>query len=552
MGIINEIADRYVDKHCALDPVMATECGIAGFDGQMTDLSPEGFAARAELDQATAAELRRAAADGDAEQIARSAMLERLEVAGEHYDSGDETSDLNVVDCWLQRVRQVFDLMPVEGDQAQRDLAARMAAVPAAYAGLRETYLQSAQRGRVGAVRQVIACAKQCEEWSAPGSDFYSALVERTGATGALRADLDKAARAAATATADIGEFLRTTLRPLAPQRDAVGREHYARASKNFLGATVDLDEAYAWGWSEVHRIQAEMRQVARQIVPAGTIADAAAALEADPARKIHGRDQLRAWMQACADQAVAELNGRHFEIPERAQRVECLIAPTSGGGMYYTAPSEDWSRPGRIWWAIPDSMNDFSTWQEVTTIYHEGVPGHHLQGAQTLLMKDELNRWQRLLSFVSGQGEGWALYAERLMDELGYLQDPGNRLGMLDAQLLRSARVVVDIGVHLELTVPADSAWRPGERWNADIAWEFLRALVQTEDESLRYELDRYLGWPGQAPSYKLGERFWLQAREDARARKGSDFSLKDFHMKALSLGSMGLEPLREALARL
>jgi uncharacterized protein (DUF885 family) len=200
----------------------------------------------------------------------------------------------------------------------------------------------------------------------------------------------------------------------------------------------------------------------------------------------------------------------------------------------------------------VPEGIEKFSTWQEITTVYHEGVPGHHLQVSQAVFEQESLNRWQRLLCFVSGHGEGWALYAERLMEELGFLDDPGALLGMLDSQLLRAARVVVDLGVHLQLPIPAGSGWHQGETWNADLAWEFLRSRVHMEDAMLRFELNRYLGWPGQAPAYKLGERIWLQAREEARERKGADFSLKQFHSQALSLGSLGLDPLREELARL
>jgi uncharacterized protein (DUF885 family) len=256
--------------------------------------------------------------------------------------------------------------------------------------------------------------------------------------------------------------------------------------------------------------------------------------------------------MQDFADHAIAELNGTHFDIPEPALRIECLIAPTSGGGIYSTNPSEDWSRPGRMWWGLPDGVEDFCTWKEVSTIHHEGAPGHHLQVAQAVWLRDQLNRWQRLMCWVSGHGEGWALYAERLMQELGYLSDPGDLLGMLYSQLLRAARVVVDLGVHLALAVPADSPWRPGETWDASLAWEFLRSRAQMDPGMLRFELDRYLGWPGQAPSYKLGERIWLQARADAQARQGAAFDLKEFHRQALALGALGLDPLREALARL
>jgi uncharacterized protein (DUF885 family) len=206
------------------------------------------------------------------------------------------------------------------------------------------------------------------------------------------------------------------------------------------------------------------------------------------------------------------------------------------------------------MWWAVPSGVENFATWREVTTVYHEGVPGHHLQVAQTMLRSDLLNRWQRLACWVSGHGEGWALYAERLMEELGYLEDAGARFGMLDAQGFRAARVIVDIGMHLELEVPKDNpfGWRPGERWNADLGFEFLRAHCRMETEFLHAELNRYLGWPGQAPAYKVGERIWLQAREEAKQRKGSAFDLRAFHSDALNLGSIGLDPLRRALAKL
>ena len=235
-----------------------------------------------------------------------------------------------------------------------------------------------------------------------------------------------------------------------------------------------------------------------------------------------------------------------HFDIPEPIRRLDCRIAPTHTGGIYYVAPNEDFSRPGTMWWSVPMGVEDFATWKEVTIVFHEGVPGHHLQCAQTVYRAAELNRWRRLACWVSGHGEGWALYAERLMGELGYLDDPGARMGMLDSQALRAARVVVDIGVHLQLSAPAEVG---GGVWDADKAWTFLRAHTRVGDAMLRFELNRYLGWPGQAPSYKVGERFWLQLRAEARAAEGAAFDLKAFHRRALDVGSLGLDVLRQAL---
>jgi uncharacterized protein (DUF885 family) len=551
MATVNEIADQYVTDIAALDPLLATSTGVTGYDHLMPDLSPAGIAAMADLSRTTLTALAATEPAGPREQIAKQAMVERLTVDVELYDSGETASDLNVITSWLQGIRQVFDLMPTEGEEAVANLTARLAQIPDCYAGLRQTYLESARQGHIAARRQVSACAQQCAEWSAPDTGFYLGLAGRVQASGTLRADLDAAAAAANEATAEMGRFLERELLPLAPIPDAAGRERFALHSRHFLGAVIDPDEAYAWGWTEVNRIEHEMQLVADKIVSGGSVADAVATLDADPERRITSRESLREWMQGVADQTIAELNGTHFDIPEPVRRIEAMISPTGDGGIYYTGPNEDWSRPGRMWWAVPDSVNEFATWKELTTIYHEGVPGHHLQVAQGVFLSEQLNRWQRLLAFVSGHGEGWALYAERLMDELGYLADPGNKLGMLDAQLLRAARVVVDLGVHAELPIPADSPWHPGETWNAELVWEFLRSRVQTDDATLRFEVDRYLGWIGQASSYKLGERIWLTAREDAKLRKGAAFDLKQFHSQALALGSIGLDPLRDILAQ-
>ena len=552
MSSINEIADDYVSRFSALNPIAATSAGISGHDDLMPDLSPAGFDAITDLSKATLAAITRTQAADAREQTAKEAMIERLTIGLERYDIGDITADVNVVASWVQGVRQVFDLMPTESDESRQNVIARMRQVPAAYQGLRRTYLEAAARGHVAPRRQVLACAKQCAEWSAADSGFYYELARRLASTGTASAELDRAAELASAGTAEFGRFLETELLPIATERDAVGRDRFALASRYFLGATIDAGEAYAWGWSEVIRIGDEMRRIAAKIVPGGSVAEAAAALDADPERRISGRRALRDWMQEVADAAIAELNGAHFDIPEPARRIEAMIAPTGDGGIYYTGPSEDWTRPGRMWWALPAGLEDFSTWKELTTIYHEGVPGHHLQVAQTVYMRDQLNRWQRLFGFVPGHGEGWALYAERLMDDLGYLADPGNKLGMLDGQLLRAARVVVDVGLHAELPVPADSSWRPGEQWNADLVWEYLRSLVQLDDQMLRFEVDRYLGWPGQASCYKLGERIWLSARDEVRNRQGAAFDLKRFHSQALALGPLGLDPLRVALTRL
>lgn len=197
------------------------------------------------------------------------------------------------------------------------------------------------------------------------------------------------------------------------------------------------------------------------------------------------------------------------------------------------------------MWWSVPEGLQEFSTWQSTTTVFHEGVPGHPLQVAQTMYRAQLLNRWRRIVCWSSGHGEGWALYAERLMADLGWLDDQADRLGMLGASAFRAMRVVVDIGTHCGMSAPAEVG---GGTVDADTMWQFKLAHGREPEPMLRFEHLRYLGWPGQAPSYKVGERLWPQLREHVSVAEGDAFDLKAFHRRALDVGSLGLDVVRDA----
>jgi uncharacterized protein (DUF885 family) len=161
---------------------------------------------------------------------------------------------------------------------------------------------------------------------------------------------------------------------------------------------------------------------------------------------------------------------------------------------------------------------------------------------------------YQTAVGGVSACSEGWALYAERLMDELGYLSTPA-RLGYLDAQNMRVIKVIIDIGMHLGLRLPEDAPLGGGQTWTPDLALELFTSFCCRDREFLASEIIRYLSGPGQAISYKLGERAWLAGRDAARAAHGANgdaFDLKSWHMSALSLGSLGLDDLAAELAAL
>lgn len=554
---IDAVAERYVTQLCALSPEFATTVGLPGPRGALDDYSPQGLEALTDLSRETLASLKGLEPTDAVDTVTVAAMRERLGLGIELSEAGEDLRTLNNIASPVQGIRDLFDLLPTESTQDWEHIAQALADVPRALAGYTESLRLAASRGDVAARRQVEACIKQAQDQAGASSSFLSLIETAPAATdAALREHLATAAKQACAAYAELVTFLSTELAPKAGPRDAVGRERYERFSRDFLGARIDLDETYEWGRARLADIDAAQRAIAADLYgPGVSVREAMERLSADPARTLHGTKALQEWMQRTSDEALVALDGVHFDIPAPLRALECRIAPSTTGGIYYTGPSDDFSRPGRMWWSVPEGTTEFATWQERTTVFHEGVPGHHLQVGLQTLISDELNSWRRHCCWVSGHGEGWALYAEQLMADLGFHEDPADRLGMLDAQRLRASRVVLDIGVHLQKERPTELAGLDGVgvgKWDADSAWAFLRHNVATPESFLRFELDRYLGWPGQAPSYAVGQRLWEEARDASRAAavsRGEDFDLKDFHMRALRLGSVGLDVLREAL---
>lgn len=545
---VDRIAERWVDEIVRLNPAVGTYIGRTSEDHRLPDYSPEGHAAVVDATRATLAELDDATAVDDVDRITVADLGSELALDLEADAAGLPLRDLNVIASPPQEIRDVFDLMPRASAEDWERIAARLGAVPAAVDGYVQTLRVGIERGVVPAVRQVGEVAVQARRHARPDG-FFPSLAGRAASHGAtigesLQRELDAGAARAASAYGRLAEFLEEELAPRSGREDAVGRDVYALQSRRFLGAVIDLDETYEWGIEELARMVAEQEAVAREILPGASVDEAVAHLEADPSRKLVGTDALQRWMQETSDRAVAELGATQFDIPEQIRTLECLIAPTQEGGIYYTGPSDDFTRPGRMWWSVPEGVTEFDTWREKTTVYHEGVPGHHLQIGQAVVNRGQLNTWRRQLAGTSGHAEGWALYAERLMQELGYLDDAADRLGMLDGQRMRAARVVLDIGVHLGKARPDG-----GGTWTGEYAFEFMGANVNMPAEFVRFEVHRYLGWPGQAPSYKVGQRIWEQLRDEVRRREGDAFDIRRFHSRALALGGVGLDTLRSAL---
>ncbi|MFK0222790.1 DUF885 domain-containing protein [Streptomyces vinaceus] len=560
-----QVADAYVDDLIAIDPITGTYLGVAACSSRLPDFSPAGRAAAAELSRSTLARLAAAellpGADSDTERRCARLLRERLTAELAVYEADEDLCAVSNIHSPAHSVRDIFTLTPTDTDEDWTAIAERLRAVPAALAGYRESLALGLERGLYGGPRATATFIGQLTTWAGEdgesggegggeGESFFGEFASR--GPEALRAGLEEAAAGATAALAELRDWMRDVYAPaVADAPNEVGRERYARWSRYFNGTDLDLDEAYAYGWSEYHRLLGEMKAEAARILPGASPWEALKHLD-EHGTHIDGVDEVRDWLQGLMDEAIENLDGTHFELAERVKRVESMIAPPGGAAApYYSSPSEDFSRPGRTW--LPTmGQTRFPVYDLVSTWYHEGVPGHHLQLAQWTHVADQLSRYQATVGWVSANCEGWALYAERLMDELGYLKDAEQRLGYLDCQMMRAARVIVDIGMHLGLEIPADSPFHPGERWTVDLAQEFFGLHSGRPADFIESEVTRYLSMPGQAIGYKLGERAWLLGRDNARAARGDSFDLKAWHMAALSQGSLGLDDLVDELSKL
>jgi uncharacterized protein (DUF885 family) len=553
---VRDVADAYVVSLAEINPLLSTRLGLRPGDDGLPDLSPAGQYARDDLGRSTLAGLDRVerAAGPMAADERRCARLlrERLESDLAMSDAGEHLCAVSNIFGPPAMVRGVFMIMPTATEDDWAVVARRMARVPQAMSGYRASLAEGARRGLFAAPRQVRTVVGQLEEWgtAAGGHGWFADFA--AGGPAALRADLDEAAMTAMSSVADLRRWLAAEyLQRGEGTRDGVGAERYRAAARRWTGADLDLREVYAWGWSEYAALREEMRAEAQRVLPGGSALAAMRHLDSH-GEAIDGVEEVRLHLQQMMNEAIAGLDGAHFDLAARLTAVEARIAPPgSAAAPYYTPPSQDFARPGRTW--LPTlGRTRFPLWGLVSTWYHEGVPGHHLQLGQWVHLSEQLSMYQTSVGGVAACTEGWALYAERLMDELGYLSGPGARLGYLDAQMVRAVRVVIDIGMHLRLRVPADSPVGAGETWTPDLARAFFAAHSGRDGTFIDSEIVRYLSAPGQAISYKLGERAWLEGREAARAARGATFDLKSWHMAALSLGSLGLDDLAGELASL
>lgn len=548
---IFELSNQAVDQVAVLDPVLATYSGAAGHDHAWPDYSPGGAAARRDLYAGLARDAAACDAPNFDSDLAKRVFLEHCEIEQQNFDSGAHHFGLNNIDSPHQNLRFVYGSQPAETAEHWDAILERLETTEQALEHYRETLEEGRSLGHVVSRRQVETVIEQGVATAGEDSPFDqlrnrldSSAVANNKSVGAR---LDGAIDATKAAFASFNDYLSQTYLPHAALKDGVGEERYLDAAQGFLGTRLDARQAYRWGWDEVERLWSEMQEACIKIDADSTPAEVINKLQTDPAYAASSQDDFVEQMKEIQSQALSQLSGTHFDVPEQIRDIDVQVEPAGGASAaHYVGPSEDFSRQGSVWYPI-EGKKHFPLFREVTTAYHEGFPGHHLQVGVQMCLGDTLSRFQRTFVWYPGSGEGWALYAERLMQELGYFERPEYEIGLLSSQLLRASRVAIDIGSHLELPIPDDVTFHPGSAWSYDLAVELLtdRALESIADA--HSEVVRYLGWPGQAISYKIGEQAILDIRDAHKARPG--FDLKTFHSKVLGIGSIGLDLMNEVL---
>lgn len=546
-----QLASHLVDEACSLDPTLCTRLGIPGSDHEWGDVFGLAGVAEEMAMRTRHRSLMESFLDSDdsGERLTARIVVSDIDQGIDGYEAGDHFRDLRHLGSPFHQIRQTFDIMSTSSAEARHNIETRLDTIEQPLGDYRNRLEEGLAGGIVVSKRQVLSVIEQARRISGD-PESIDGILQKVEVAGGASETLTPAAEGARAAYADFADWLETRYLPHASERDGAGREQYVRAADRLVGIEVDPDEAYAWGWEEFQRLAAEMERVAGKILPGEGVEAAKEFLETDPSVTASGSDELLQFVEVTLAEAVDELSGSHFEVPDEIRPLTVQLAPAGSPlGVYYRGPSEDFSRPGGVWYSIGD-QEVFPLYQHVSTAYHEGFPGHHLQVSTAMYRREEISRYQRLLMWCPGYGEGWGMYAEVLMGELGYLENPQHYFGMLAKQMYRAARVVVDIGLHLDRAIDDSSPMFAGEPWTFERAVEFMKVYGFRTSDQARDEVLRYLGWPGQAIAYKMGEREMLRIRADAKGRLGSAFDLARFHSVLLNHGVMRFDVLSEVVS--
>ncbi len=543
---VDALSERFWEAILELNPVTATVYGDDRYDDRLDDPGPEGRAATRRLMEQTLAEVEAIPPDDlpTEERITRDMLRVVAELGIEEDDQ--QIHQLRVVDQMSGPQQTLPQLTSFQSADTPARLDAFIARIHAyrdymdAITGiLRDGMASGLTAPRIVAERTIAQVERMLEV------PIESAIVPSMVkvASDADRERVRDAIRDVAyPADAAFLQVLRDEYLPLTREEPGLwsapnGEALYRTAIRSWTTLELDPEAVHRIGLEELETIDEERRTISRA---AGFGDDTDAyrrSIEADPANLPQSKDELVARATEDIERGLAAAPRFFGVLPRTGVGVRPVeeFKEKDAPFAYYYPPTADGSREG-IYYANGYDLPTRTYTKLATTTYHEAVPGHHFQ--ITLEMENpNLNTFRRLGSRMVGAAfvEGWGLYSERLADEMGLFRDESERFGMLDAQAWRAARLVVDTGLH-------------ALRWPRQRSIDFLKT-AGLSDTDAEIETDRYICWPGQALTYKIGQREIEKLRAELSARDGSGFDLRAFHDAVLGHGSLPLATLSREL---
>lgn len=549
---IRALADEYWEAKLEASPLAATFFGDHRYDDRVDDLSA---AADGRL-RARWVDLRdRVAAldgrlDDPDDQATRALLVHEL-------DDAIRSIDLRLAEmAWDQMTGVHADLLITAGQlRAPAPEHAAMAlqrtrAYPTMLARAADRFREGLAAGRTPARINVERSINQVEGYLASPleRDPFANLAGPEGWDGeaAWRDQLREIVRDhVRPAFARYLDVLRDELVPVARPDDRPGLVHLDDGAETYqalielhTGLPMRPDELHAVGLAEVtESLPAELAAVGERQFGTGDLAVVFARLRDDPDLRYRSGDEIVDHARSCLDAAQAAM-GEWFGIVPQAP---CVLTPVpdyleaDAPSAYYTPPAPDGSRPGEYHVNL-HAATDRGRAETAATAFHEAIPGHHLQLA-IAAERTELPAFRRLSWMHTAFVEGWALYTERLADEMGLYRTDLDRLGMLAADAWRACRLVVDTGLH-------------ALGWTRQQAIDFMVEHAPVNRDEIVVEIDRYIGMPAQALAYKVGQREIMRLRAEAKATLGPAFDIRSFHDAVLGGGTVSLPVLRARVA--
>jgi uncharacterized protein (DUF885 family) len=554
---LDKLTNNYIKELIQLSPDSPAWLGRKDlFDdiAKYSDFSPSGANKRNDLDLKYLKLVEKEDTTNISDKITKELFLQTNKVSVDLFNLGDHLRDVSNLFSPVQSIYQTFDLIPKETDDDFEHIAKRLKNIEFAIDGYIESLKIGLEKNIVPAKRQVELCAIECKKHAGKLSakSYFDTFLSDVNIPDKYKNDIEKGKNIAKKSYAKLAEFFSDKLLAKSEKDDSVGLDRYSLYSMRFVGAKLNFKEIYEWGIQQFEEISEKQFQIAKKLGAKSenrydAIAEITDILNKDDNLILKSPESFEKWMQKTSDEAMQYvLKNKKFDVPKAIQKLNCKIVKTDAGTVYYNPPSDDLKRPGTMWWSVTPNDKFFSKWEGKTTVYHEGVPGHHLQVARQVYNKDLLNDFRRN-AFISGFGEGWALYAEQLMDEFGFLSLP-EQLGTLFGKKLRAVRIIIDIGVHLKFDIPTSWQKHYGKgAWTYESAKKLLFKHIMGSKDFLTFELNRYMGMPGQAISYLVGMKKFLSIRE--KVVSTNRYSLKEFHSKTLDIGAVTFDILEKYL---